>query len=76
MIRYHFKTDDQSDAKGIQLASLAAVKCEAAKIAASLACAAADEAWDRSEWKVTVTDDIGQPVLQLQIRASDLQERR
>jgi hypothetical protein len=74
MKRYHFKTDDQSDAKGIELASLAAVKCEAAKIAAGLACAAAEEAWNSCEWKVTVTDDNGQPVLQLEIRGSDLRE--
>jgi hypothetical protein len=71
MKRYHFKTDDQSDAKGVELASLAAVKCEAAKIAASLACGAADDPWHRSEWAVAVTDDHGRAVLRLQITATE-----
>jgi hypothetical protein len=75
MKRYHFRTDEQSDAKGIRLASLAAVKCEAAKIAASTICAAADEVWQRSEWTVAVTDDHGLKVLELQIIGTDLIDR-
>jgi uncharacterized protein DUF6894 len=74
MKTYHFKTDEQSDVRGAKLASLAAVKCEAAKIAASLACASADDPWHKSEWTVTVTDDHGQPVLQLKIIGSELLE--
>ncbi len=42
MKRYHFKTDDQSDARGVALASLAAAKCEAAKVAASFICELAE----------------------------------
>ncbi len=67
MKRYHFKTDEQSDVKGMELADLAAVKCEAAKVAGSIVCAAADDAWQRREWAVTVTDDFGVKVLELRI---------
>jgi len=67
MKRYHFKTSGQSDVKGVRLADLAAVKCEAAKVAASIACAAADDIWQRREWTVTVTDDFGTEVLELRI---------
>ena len=72
MKRYHFKTDEQSDARGVQLASLAAVKCEAAKVLASIVCASADEPWQRATWSVSVTDDGGVKVLQLQIVGTEL----
>jgi hypothetical protein len=48
MKRYHFKTDVQSDARGVELASLEAAKCEAAKVLASIVCASADEPWQQS----------------------------
>ena len=67
MKRYHFKADGQSDVKGVRLADLAAVKCEAAKVAASIVVAAADDVWQRCEWTVTVTDDFGMKVLELRI---------
>jgi 1,4-alpha-glucan branching enzyme len=72
MERYHFKTDDQSDARGVELASLAAAKCEAGKVMASMVCESADEPWQRSEWTVTVTDDRGVKVLQLQIVGTEV----
>ncbi len=72
MKRYHFKTDDERDVRGIELASLAAARCEAAKVAASIVCESADEPWHRSEWTVTVTDDLGVKVLQLQIVGNEL----
>ena len=67
MQRYHFKTDEQSDVEGVRLADLAAVKCEAGKVAGTIMCAAADEVWPRREWSVTVTDDSGVKVLELSI---------
>ncbi len=67
MKRYHFKTSGQSDVKGMRLADLAAVKCEAAKVAAGIACAAADGVWQSREWTVTVTDDFGTKVLEIRI---------
>ncbi len=67
MKRYHFKTSGQSDVKGVRLADLAAVKCEAAKVAASIACATADEVWETCEWTVSVTDDFGTEVLEVRI---------
>ncbi len=67
MKRYHFKTSGQSDVKGMRLADLAAVKCEAAKVAAGIACAAADDVWQSREWNLTVTDDFGTKVLELRV---------
>jgi hypothetical protein len=72
MRRYHFRTEDQVDARGVELASLAAAKCEAAKIAASMVCASADEAWENCKWAVTVTDNDGRKVFQLQVIATEL----
>jgi hypothetical protein len=72
MKRYHFKTNDERDARGVELASFAAAKCEAAKVAASILCEFSDEPWQRSEWTVTVTDDGGVKVLQLQITGTEL----
>jgi len=72
MKRYHFRTDEQRDATGVRLASLAAVKCEAAKIAASTICAAADDVWQTSQWTVAVTDDSGLKVLELRVIGTDL----
>jgi hypothetical protein len=72
MKRYHFRTEDQVDTRGVELASLAAAKCEAAKIAASSVCASADESWENCDWTVTVTDDEGQKVFRLQIVATEL----
>lgn len=72
MERYHFRTDEQSDATGVRLASLAAVKCEAAKIGASTICAASDEVWQTSQWTVTVTDDSGLRILELQVIGTDV----
>ena len=72
MRRYHFRTEDQADARGVELASLAAAKCEAAKIAASIVCASADEAWENCNWTVTVTDDDGRKMFQLQVIATEL----
>jgi hypothetical protein len=72
MRRYHFKTDDQIDARGVELASLSAAKCEAAKIAASMICASADDDWENCNWAVTVTDDDGRKLFQLQVIATEL----
>ena len=74
MKRYHFRTDGQGDVKGVRLASLAAAKCEAAKVAASTICAAADEDWRGSQWTVTVTDDQGLKLLKLKIVGTEVVE--
>jgi len=72
MKRYHFKADGQADPKGARLADLPAVKCEAAKVAAGLLAAAADDAWRGREWTVTVTDDRGVKVLELRVVGSEM----
>jgi 1,4-alpha-glucan branching enzyme len=67
MKRYYFKIDDQADARGVELADLAAAKCEAAKVAASYACGLADDRWHDCRWTVTVTDDDHREVLRLEL---------
>ncbi len=67
MKRYHFKTDDERDVRGVELASLAAARCEAAKVGASIICELADEPWRKAGWTVSVTDDNGVKMLELQI---------
>jgi hypothetical protein len=74
MKRYHFRTEEQSDAKGMRLASLAAGKCEAAKVVASTICAAADEVWRTSQWTVTVTDNLGEKLLELKVTGTEVIE--
>jgi 1,4-alpha-glucan branching enzyme len=66
MRRYHFKIDDQSDAGGVELADLAAAKCEAAKVAASEACGLADARWHDCRWTLIVIDEKGSEVLPLE----------
>jgi hypothetical protein len=72
MKRYHFRTEDQADVRGVELASLAAAKCEAAKVAASTVCASADEDWENCSWTVTVTDDDGRKMFQLRVIATEV----
>jgi hypothetical protein len=74
--RNHFRTDRQTDGKGVELASLAAAKCEAAKVVASTICAAADATWQNSEWTVTVTDDHGAKLLHLRVTGTEVLESR
>jgi hypothetical protein len=62
MERYHFRTDHRVDTRDVELSSLAAAKCEAAKIAASSVCASADEPWENYNWAVTVTDEEGRKI--------------
>jgi 1,4-alpha-glucan branching enzyme len=76
MKRYHFKIDDESDVRGVELADLAAAKCEAAKVAASYACGLADDQWHDCRWTVTVTDDHGREVLRLELTAIESTEGR
>ncbi len=72
MKRYHFRTDEQIDAEGVRLASLAAAKCEAAKVAANTICEAADEVWRSSQWTVTVTDDLGLKLFELEVIGTEV----
>ena len=71
MKRYHFKTSGQSDVQGVELADVAGVKREAAKVAASMVFAAADKVWRNSEWAMSVTDDFGTKILELRIIGSE-----
>ena len=57
MPRFHFNLEDRPDEEGRDLASIAAAKCEAVKIAGKLICDSAAEFWDTARLLMTVTDD-------------------
>ena len=59
MPRFHFHLEDRPDEEGRDLASVAAAKCEAVKIAGKLICDSAAEFWDTARLLMTVTDDRG-----------------
>ncbi len=67
MPKFHFHLDDKRDEQGLELADLAAAKCEALEFAARHICDAANAFWDREEWMLTVTDERGLTLMQLHI---------
>lgn len=67
MAKFHFHLDDERDEQGLELADLAAAKCEALEFAARHICDAANAFWDREEWTLSVTNERGLTLLQLQI---------
>ena len=67
MPKFHFHLDDQRDEQGIELPDLAAAKCEALEFAARHICDAANAFWDTEEWTLSVTNERGLTLLQLQI---------
>ena len=67
MPKYHFNLDHERDEHGVELANLAAAKCEALEFASRHICDVANAFWDREEWTLTVTDDRGLCLLQLHI---------
>ena len=68
---FHFHTDKDHDVDGIELPDLASAKCEAVKLAGRLICDEADLFWTKAEWSMTVTDDRGLTLFQLQIVGTD-----
>lgn len=67
MPKFHFHLDDEHDAQGLDLADMDAAKCEALEFAARHICDAANTFWDREEWTLTVSDERGLTLLQLEI---------
>ena len=67
MPRFHFHLYDQRDEEGLELADLSAAKCEALEFTARHICDAANALWDRKEWTLSVTDQRGLTLMQLQI---------
>jgi hypothetical protein len=51
--------DTPFQCEGAELKNLVAAKCEAVKLAGRLICDAGDTFWDRAEWQLTVTDQVG-----------------
>jgi hypothetical protein len=67
MRKFYFHLDDERDEHGLELADLAAAKCEALEFAARHICDAANAFWQREEWTLSVTDEKGLILVQLHI---------
>ena len=67
MPRFHFHLDGDPDDDGIELKDLATAKCEAIQYAGRHICDQADTFWDKAEWSLTVADQTGLVLFQLQI---------
>ncbi|HEY0131116.1 MAG TPA: hypothetical protein VGB57_06905 [Allosphingosinicella sp.] len=62
MPRYFFHIDDGiavHDEEGTELEDVAVAKCEAVKLAGQMICESAGTFWNRQEWKLTASDEIG-----------------
>jgi hypothetical protein len=71
---FHFHVEDGQpavDPGGFELPDLAAAKCEAIQMAGRIICDAAGAFWDRAEWSMTVTDESGLTLFNLQIVGTD-----
>jgi hypothetical protein len=74
MPKYHFNVDDGQapiPCAGAELKNLAEAKCEAVKMMGQLICDAGGAFWDRSEWRMTVTDEAGLSLFELYILGTD-----
>jgi len=67
MPKFHFHLDPERDEQGLELADVAAAKCEALDFAARHICDHANAFWEREEWSLTVTNENGLTLLQLQV---------
>ena len=68
---YHFNIADEVRADGTALKDLTEAKCEAVKFAGRAICDAAGEFWDRKEWSLTVTDETGLILFQLDVNGTE-----
>jgi hypothetical protein len=67
MPRFHFNINEERDADGSELDTLSEAKCAAIKLAGRTICEDADVFWDSLEWGMTVCDDKGLTLFQLEI---------
>ena len=59
MHRYFFHVEGRPDDLGMELASIAAAKCEAVRYAGRLICDEAERFWEAAEFMLTATDERG-----------------
>jgi hypothetical protein len=74
MPKYHFNVDDGAlgvDSDGTELKDLTVAKCEAIRMAGRIICDAGNTFWDRSEWRLTVTDEAGLTLFELYILGTE-----
>ena len=67
MPRFYFHLDGRPDQEGVELADVATAKCEAIKFAGRQVCDEAHTFWNNADWTMTVTDESGLTLFQLQI---------
>ena len=67
MPRFLFQLDGDPDPTCLELDNVASAKCEALQFAARHICDGANAFWDRVEWTLSVTDEKGLTLFQLQI---------
>ena len=71
---YHFDVNGlthDSDRTVVELEDLEKAKCEAVKFTGLVICEAAGTFWDKQEWTLTVTDDAGLTLFQLQVMGTE-----
>jgi hypothetical protein len=68
---YYFHVNDESESTSFHAADLAAAKCEATRMAGRIICDDALTFWDKAEWSLTVTDEGGLTLFQLQFIGTD-----
>ena len=71
MPRFYFHVDGPPDDLGVDLADLAAAKCEAVRYAGRLLCDQATEFWDTGDFMMTVTDETGLTLFTLRFNATE-----
>jgi hypothetical protein len=65
--KFFFHLEGSPDDLGIELPSLAAAKCEAARYAGRLLCDDADKFWSSAQFDLTVSDEQGLSLFSISI---------
>ena len=71
MARFYFQVEGPQDDLGMDLPSIAAAKCHAARYAGALLCDAADSFWASAELTMKVTDETGLTLFTLTVTGTD-----
>ena len=74
MSRFHFhltNTKDWHDEEGTELATLHDARCYAVKMMAEVLCTSPERYWESDVYRVTVADDQGLTLFQVEIVSTD-----
>lgn len=70
-MQFFFHTNCKHDLEGVDLPSVAAAKRQAVKLAAQLICEEAENLWDTGDWRLTVANESGLTMFQLEMFGTD-----